>query len=537
MTRGQALVIGDLYASVGLAPASMRQLVDREDSDPMGVARLLSTSFWGRYVAMIRPADVAGPSVFRDPSGAVEALIWRCGHVTVVASTLPEFLLAALPPKLGIDLDQIAAWLSAPAAMAGHSALSGVHALAPGGLAQPGRDDTQIWRPLDWILDLPPKSDDLAPMLESTVDQAVGSLSSGRSGILVEVSGGLDSSIVAAALVGAPAARVVQWLNYRAASGEGDERVFARHLACALAFQLVEAEKPEYVLTERKLAAVSQSLRPGLNGLDCERDVDIGARAQAAGADTIFTGQGGDMVFFQAPTPLVAADLFHLRGLGGLVDPSLVDTARWLRRSIWSVARLGLLEKLAHSTPASNASSFISAEVTDHARLHPWLLGLEGAPPAKRLQVLSLVEKQTLYGENLRSRVADVVHPLMAQPIMELCLRTPTPMLTQGGRDRAAAREAFWRRLPEAVVGRRTKGSLGGYYARTVAGSLGFLRPFLLDGRLAQMRLIDVARLDPLLTRAQLAVRGDYPSILFAAMVEAWVRSWEQRVSSLRARN
>ena len=110
-------------------------------------------------------------------------------------------------------------------------------------------------------------------------------------------------------------------------------------------------------------------------------------------------------------------------------------------------------------------------------------------------------------------------------------------MLTQGGRDRAAAREAFWRRLPEAVVGRRTKGSLGGYYARTVAGSLGFLRPFLLDGRLAQMRLIDVARLDPLLTRAQLAVRGDYPSILFAAMVEAWVRSWEQRVSSLRARN
>lgn len=533
VARGQGLVIGDLYEAKGAGASDSSALLDREENDPVAIAKRLTSSFWGRYVAIIHPTDLGGPSVFRDPSGAVEAISWRCGAVTVVASTVPEFLLAALPPNLALDLDQIAAWLADPAAIAGSSALEGIDALAPGTLARPGRADTQVWRPLDCILARPSGKNDLPDMLEDAVDHVVGALCAGRQGILAEVSGGLDSSIVAAALAKAPGARVVQWLNYRAASGEGDERVFARSLACSLAFELVEAEKPEYVLTESKLAAVSGGLRPGLNGLDCERDVDVGVRAEAAGADTIFTGQGGDMVFFQSPTPLVAADLLHLGGLRGLTDPGLVDTARWLRKSVWSLARLALFE--AHGRRRSFPGLDTSAAIPTVA--HPWLLDLEGAPPAKRLQVLSLVQKQTLYGENRRSHVADVVHPLMAQPVMELCLNTPTAMLTRGGRDRALAREAFARRLPSVITSRRTKGSLGGYYARTVAESLSFLRPFLLEGRLSQLGLIDVARLDPLLTREQLAVRGDYPSILFTAVVEAWVRRWEGRISSLNGKS
>lgn len=528
-----ALVIGDLHHSDGEGCA--RGAPADEGDGPLVLAQWLASAFWGRYVAVLDLASGHGPSVFRDPSGAVEALTWRCGHVVVVASTLPDFLLQALPPKLSLDFDQIAKWLASPAQMAGPSALTGVHALAPGALARPGGPDVQVWRPCDWIKSPAPSPRRLPGMIESAVDQAVSALSSGREGILVEVSGGLDSSIVAAALARAPSARVAQWLNYRAASGEGDERAFARLLADALSFELVEAEKPPFVLNEDKLMAVSGGLRPGLNGLDCERDVDVGLRAQAAGADTIFTGQGGDMVFFQAPSPLVAADLVHLHGLSGLTDPALIDTARWLRRSVWSLASTAWLERKRGRAAAASATSFIRAEGAALTP-HPWLEGLEDAPPAKRLQVQSLVEKQTLYGENRRSRRVDVVHPLLAQPIVELCLATPTPLLTQGGRDRALARQAFAHRLPAAVVDRRTKGSLGGYYARTVGDSLAFLRPFLLDGRLAQLKLIDTDRLAMLLTREQLAVRGDYPTILYTAMVEAWVRRWEERSASSRRR-
>ena len=531
----QGLVIGDLYS--GSKPASDEPLSSASSRDPVLVAKQLVTSYWGRYVAVLRPSDLSGPSVLRDPSGAVEALIWRSGNVTVVASTLPDFLLAALPPKLSLDREHIASWLESPAAIAGSSGLAGIHALAPGSLSQPGQADTQVWRPVDWINTPPPPNDELPTMVEGAVDRVVRALSSDRRGILVEVSGGLDSSIVAAALAAGRHANVVQWLNYRAASGEGDERVFARNLANALAFELAEAEKPDYVLTERKLADISRGVRPGLSGLDCERDVDIGMRAKLAGADTIFTGQGGDMVFFQSPSPLVAADLFHLRGLRGLVDPSLVNTARWLRKSVWSLAMLAWSERRGRRLPVTGRPSFLVDRTSFDGAAHPWLVGLEEVPPAKRLQVCSLVEKLTLYGENRRSLVADVIHPLLAQPIMELCLRTPTPVLTSGGRDRGLARQAFSHRLPDAIAGRRTKGSLGGYYARTVAGSLAFLRPFLLEGRLAQMNMINVARLEALLTREQLIIRGDYPSILFTALVESWVREWESRISSLHGRS
>ena len=79
----QGLVIGDLYS--GSKPASDEPLSSASSRDPVLVAKQLVTSYWGRYVAVLRPSDLSGPSVLRDPSGAVEALIWRSGNVTVVA--------------------------------------------------------------------------------------------------------------------------------------------------------------------------------------------------------------------------------------------------------------------------------------------------------------------------------------------------------------------------------------------------------------------------------------------------------------------
>jgi asparagine synthase (glutamine-hydrolysing) len=534
IARGAGVVIGDLFSSSGPGALRFQALIDREDPDPLGLAQALSTRFWGRYVAILRPDPARPAAIFRDPSGAVEALSWSFGPYGVIASSLPEELLAAAPPDLTIDWACVGDWLAAPGAMAGRSALAGVDALGPGVLRSPGQRDRQVWAPADWIGRRPARQDD-ARCLEETVERAVTALAGGRTGLLVEVSGGLDSSIVAAILAKAHDAPVVQWLNYRATSGEGDERAFAGLLASSLGITLTEAQKPPFALSAEQLAAVSHGPRPGLNGMDSERDRDIAGRAQAAGADTIVTGQGGDMVFFQTPTPLVAVDHLRAAGLRGLLDPALVDTARWLRRSVWKVARLGLADRFGArlTAPVTHGPDFVVASPDAPPPRHPWLEGLDDAPPAKRLQVVSLIEKQTHYGQNLRSAVADVIHPLMAQPILELCLSIPAPTLVAGGRDRALARRAFADRLPAEIAQRRTKGSLGGYYARMAAASLGFLRPFLLEGRLVQQGLVLADRLDPLLSEEQLTLRGDYPSILFAAVIEAWVRGWEANARRL----
>ena len=41
---------------------------------------------------------------------------------------------------------------------------------------------------------------------------------------------------------------------------------------------------------------------------------------------------------------------------------------------------------------------------------------------------------------------AERISPLFSQPLMELCLRIPTYVLTEGGWDRAVARRAFYAR-------------------------------------------------------------------------------------------
>ena len=155
------------------------------------------------------------------------------------------------------------------------------------------------------------------------------------------------------------------------------------------------------------------------------------------------------------------------------------------------------------------------------------MVGTAGLPPAKRAHIAQLAQKLTIHIENRRSQVAEVVHPLICQPMMEQWLAIPADHLTLGGRDRGLARKAFADRLPAAIRERRGKGELTGYYGRGVAASLPWARSYLLDGRLAAERLIDRARFEQVLTPEHQIWRGEAYLVLTALTVEAWVRRWE----------
>ncbi|QCI78817.1 hypothetical protein E6W36_01910 [Hankyongella ginsenosidimutans] len=52
-----------------------------------------------------------------------------------------------------------------------------------------------------------------------------------------------------------------------------------------------------------------------------------------------------------------------------------------------------------------------------------------------------------------------MVAPLLAQPVVEACLRVPSWFWYDGGRNRMIARRAFQRELPPEIFHRRSKGS------------------------------------------------------------------------------
>lgn len=525
-------IVGELYAkgSGRAEPAGPNLVAGRQAPQTPAreaAGRLLDQAF-GRYVAL---RAGRAPFVLRDPSGAVDCLVWSAGAITVVSNALEGVPPGLSPRRLRLDWDAIALSLGEAVASAALAGLAGLTAVPPGCLCDLAADRslTLAWDPRRFVGQRREGgSVALAGELSDRVDVAVRALVGARSRVLAEVSGGLDSAIVAGAIARLGLAdRVAAWLNYYGDRPEGDERVYARTVTDQFGGALTCVRLPVQPVTEADFAEVASGPRLPTNALLPFRDRDTAARLRTMGASALVSGQGGDAVFYQMPTAMVLADSVRARGLAALWSSTAVDVCRWLRQSWWDVtaeavrgvprARPGT-EGLTPVEPATARSS------------HPWVQAAADVSPAKRLQVLGLANAHVATGACRTSADAELLYPLTAQPVAEFCLGVPAERLTEGGRERALARAAFADRLPEAIRRRRKKGELTAFYAQTIAASLDFLRPHLLDGCLCEAGVLDRRRLEAALQRDQLLWRGEAGALLVAAAAESWVRHWQRYV-------
>lgn len=509
-----------------------RACVPALPGDPILAARRLRDDSWGAYVALFTDATAGLAAAFRDPSGGLDAITWRRGELVAVADDITDLPPGFAPAETGLAWDAITA-IVADAYATGHlSPLAGYDVLAPGmfrGFAQPRARDVSIWR----TTDVARREGALSPSaLRDVVVRAVEGLARPHARILVDASGGLDSSIVCAGLALSGAAdRVVSAVNYHVADGAGDERRWAADVCAALGLPLATVDREAPPLVEKDFAELCRHVGPALSALDTPRDRDAEARARTLDATAIFGGQGGDAVFFQLPTAQVIADLFRSRGLRAWRHPLITAWPRWLRRSVWSV-----LWEATHGTPPGPDGGWSTllgprTRAGTAAAVHPWLEDLEGLPPAKQLQIRAAVGTgHHHWGRARRSRVADIVQPLLSQPVLEACLAAPTWTHVEGGRDRALARAAFAGILPDTVLDRRSKGALGSHYARRAAASLGFLRPHLLDGVLCDAGVLDRAAVEAALRPEALMWTAAGARLTRAALIESWVRHWQTQV-------
>lgn len=489
-----------------------------ESRSAIEIARRAVDSGWGRYVlAWIDDASDA-LALLRDPSGALDCVWWRTDGVTIASAEPPPELDPLWPDHVGIDWTTLADYLENVAVIADRLAVRGLSPVRPGELVITGAPSVahEIWSPAafcrrqrDW--------DDDPAALEAVVDQTTAALVSGHRHIVAELSGGLDSSVVAAGLVAAGRAKDAVFINYYGNRPEGDERLWAAESAETLGVSLEYAAKAASAVTIRQLMGPGQSLRPGLNGLDMAYDADMARRAEAAGATAILSGQGGDAVFHYAADPDIIVDRFRRIGPRALSPAWLTRMAHWTGTPAWALA----------------CRAFRVAPQSRPEGGHHWS-GAEGLPPAKAGQLRALANVQLFWGDALRAREAELLQPLLAQPVVEHCLRIPIDVLTRGARDRALARQAFAHRLPARLIARRGKGDLTQHYGRVVHASLPLLRPFLLEGELASRGLIDTVEMARGLDENALIRHPASNRRLIAAALEAWTRTWLARLERRR---
>jgi asparagine synthase (glutamine-hydrolysing) len=484
---------------------------------PAELARAVVTGGWGRYILVWR-TDAGELAVLRDPSGAVDCLAWAKGRLRVTADQPPPEADVLMPEALAIDWELLGELAEQPGLVSDQPPLRGLTAVAPGEFAIVDREPVRraIWRPADiWRTG---RADPSPSALRAVVDAAVAAETEKHGSLVGEISGGLDSAIVSSSLAASGGASRARFVNYFGDWAEGDERAYAEAAAGMSGLSLATARKPVAPITPELLEPLGWGVRPALHGVDAAYDLDMADRLTAAGATGLLTGQGGDAVFFQAPDPQVVVDRRRRRGWKGFEPGYWAEVGRWTRHSAWTVAALAL------GPPRC---------LSPRARLHPWLEDCDDFPPGKRGQILRLANCQLFWGDCLRARVADLVHPLLSQPVMEHVLAIPADQLLLDVRDRGLARVAFADRLPALIRERRDKGDLSAFYGHVLLASLPTLRPFLMDGRMAGHRLLDRAELERDLSSHRLMWSADGNRPLLLAVLENWVRHWIDRIDRI----
>ncbi len=496
--------------------------------------RMLKRS-WGAYVALIRdPSRPGRLSVLRDPLGALDCLAWQSEGITFVASDLSPAIRVATDPPLALDWDRIAALLAHPVDAGEALGFRDIKAVEPGVLTSfegNRREETILWSPADHCAGrVRPEPAD-PHRLERLIDDCTASWRGCYQTVLAEISGGLDSAIIVASVHKVAPSRSTLGVHFFASQPEGDERAFARSAAEALDVPLTVLSRETRAISAAEIDAAAVWARPAINAMDIHYDGALADQARLQGADAIFTGQGGDAVFFQMADAAVASDLAFERGRTREWLGVASRVAVWTQRSIWTV--LGQLMWPRQSViPPPRPVPFLRS-TSSRWSPHRWLAGTDDLTPAKRLQLWGLVNSRVYFGASLRTLAAEVVHPLMSQPVVEHLLAIPVIELTVGSRDRWLARQAFASRLPDKVVWRRGKGDLTAYYGRLVARSAPMLRTYLCDGLLASRGLIDTTALSQMLEPDQLARQDYYSEILTAALIEGWTRYWQAQATAV----
>ena len=528
---GGGVLVGEVFARPGLPP------IDAPDTFAASLPRAapeagrrLVREAWGAYLAIFLegPEDVR---VLRDPAGGVDCLTWSMDGLAVVTSDLEAPPPGLLPRNAALDWSAIADMFDDPISAVAQVALAGIDAPLPGRLeAVGGAQAAQtLWSPAKMAgrrVD-DPDGEGLAAL----VDSCVRDLTRGHERLVGEISGGLDSAIVSGSLVAVGGtAKAVSWLNFYGDRPEGDERRYAQAVADHHGVRLTTIAKSYRPLSEEDFLPLCRNARPAVNAADPFRDEETARRLRDANATGLLSGQGGDAVLFQPPTPLVLADRLQLEGWPALASTTLVGAARLSRRSIWSVLWSTARVRRSAAPPPARLGLPAGWSRGERRYRHPWFVDGQHLPPAKRLQVQGIANAQLARADSRRRRSGTLIYPLLAQPVVEHCLGVPTYQLARAGRERGLARHAFRSRLPACIVDRRGKGDLSAFYGHMVADSLAFLRPHLLDGVLCEAGLLDRAALDVLFSPEQLIWRGGASGILQAAIIESWVRHWQTRL-------
>lgn len=524
----QTIIIGHLFTRGPPSKRIANLLAGEGQRLAADKGRVLLADYWGGYV-MVRIDEDGTVMVLRDPSGALPCYVLLEADRITFAGDIGDL---ASPAPGQVDFEEIARIVASGDARGRRTCINGIDELIAGECVVIDRNRVSIeswWTPWGHV-DPPPEMDfaEAAVQLRETIADCVGAWASCFSSILIGSSGGLDSSIVAAAA--APKAGRLTCLTLFGPDFDGDERRYAAVLADALGLELREAARNIGDIDITRAAAPHHPWPIVPLGVQTNKAIHHRLQ-QELSIDAHFTGNGGDGILCSIRSAVPLLDRFLAEGPRPALSGTLRDICALtgsdkmtVLRHAWDRYRRDGGRHVVRYN-GSGLYPDVVARVEASGATHPWLAAPHDTLPGKTVHTAYLMRTQKSLELYPRATSPPHIAPLLSQPIVELCLSIPTWMWISGGLNRAVARKAFEGWLPEIITRRTQKGGPGGFDLAIYHRHRTALHERLRGGFLAGAGILDTALLD---APEDPSWRGTerIQHILALGAAESWARWW-----------
>lgn len=519
-------IVGKIFARTGGDALSQLPDVDARRALATSGASLIG-SHWGDYVAII---DHEGaPTILRAPFGDLPCFVRRTSEATLLASDIA--LLESMSGRPVIDWHAVALQLIAPDIRRRQTCLAEIEELACGDRVTvgPALNYQTIWSPWDFVGPAHRCDDRLAAseLLRSALLGTIAAQTSDRRPNLLLLSGGVDSSVAAAALAAAGRDTIALTMVTRDAAG--DERDHARSVAghCGIPLLEVVREPAMVDITRSEGCALPYPTETGFS------QATRTAAAEALGSEDrrVFHGGGGDQIFCSLQSAAPLADLVRAKGLDRRISALTLDLARLAQTTAGTVIRQALARLIAGRSDyrwRANLDCLMPAACAYEAEalVHPWL-----SPPvsvgsgtaghvALMMSALGIVQSPAWRARPPWKAI------LLSQPVIETCLAVTPWLWFEHGRNRAVARHAVEDLLPPGHIWRPGKGAMASFMIEIFDANRARLRAMIGDGMLVREGIVDRDACLRILDQPP-PIRGNgWARLLHFADVEAWAASW-----------
>ena len=529
-------VFGRLYQKGRSSDALSRLPPDEQGILYRTTGQALIDRYWGNYVAFL--ASAGASNVIVDPTASIPCNFANQNGVTLVFSHLENCTFLDVS-NFSINEEHVRTLLSYDKIINGSTGLKEVSELLGGEqltICKSGSFRTRLWDPRAIARDVyEPPRDTAAEELRATVQYVVEASARNRSEIVVSLSGGLDSTIVLHCLCAARPRGQVRAVHYIMDSDDASEAHYARLAAEASGCELIEIlAEPQSGLDS--LGRHPASVRPHRQFLSPDPAGLLPESFRTPGT-TLMTGQGGDHLFLASQSPLGFADHVRNHGIGLETAQALVDAARLSGKSIWQVLRKTLPPLVGcRGTSAMEAAiagrwthinRHVQADLDRQSVLPDWIRVSGGLPPAKFDQVSTLLHMFQMREPYFKPGAVQTTHPLIAQPLIDLCLRLPSYLLTSDGTSRGLARRAFKGFIPDEIRHRMNKGHASRYFTDRVTAYRREIVEALMYGELAGRGLIEPRDVASFFSDDDYRMAHSGSLLLAYYAIESWLQTWK----------